>query len=397
MSDVPLGCLLSGGIDSAAITATMSGLMSEPVKTFSVAFAEREANELEFARLVARRFKTDHHEVLLDPATFLDALPRMVWHEDEPIAHLASVALYFVCALAGEHVKVVLTGEGSDETLAGYGRYRTTLLNMALGERYESIVPSAIRTAIRRGVRALPPGSIAQRKLSRSFLALPSDFESLYFDNFAVFSLERQAQLLTPEFRAQITDARPYDHLEAFRVARSDASRLNQLLYVDIRTYLHELLMKQDQMSMAASIESRVPFLDHPLVEFTAQLPEKLKLRGLTTKYILRRSMAGLLPEEILERPKMGFPVPFGQWMRGRFRHVLDEFVIGPRAMARGILHPSAVRSLVAAHVSGKENHAQRLWSLINLEIWQRIHLDGEPIEQIQLTTPAARPVVVAR
>jgi len=396
MSDVPLGCLLSGGIDSAAITAEMSGLMSEPVKTFSVAFTEREANELEFARLVARRFKTDHHEILLDPSHFLDALPRMVWHEDEPIAHLASVALYFVCCLAGEHVKVVLTGEGSDETLAGYGRYRTTLLNMGVGERYESLIPSAVRSMVRRGVGALPKGSIAQRKLSRTFLALPSDFETLYFDNFAVFSRERQARLLTAEFSALTKGTSPYGHLEEFRQARGSASRLNQLLYVDIRSYLHELLMKQDQMSMAASIESRVPFLDHPLVEFTARLPDDLKLHGRTTKYVLRQSMAGILPNEILERPKMGFPVPFGQWMRGKFRHVLDEFVAGPRALARGIFRPAAVQELVHSHVSGRENHAQRLWSLINLEIWQRIHLDGEAVEHIQMTGPAKRAVPAA-
>jgi len=149
-------------------------------------------------------------------------------------------------------------------------------------------------------------------------------------------------------------------------------------------------------MSMAASIESRVPFLDHPLVEFTGRLPDDLKLHGLTTKYVLRRSMAGILPAEILERPKMGFPVPFGQWMRGRFRNVLDEFVVGPRAMARGIFRPSAVQELVRSHVSGQENHAQRLWSLINLEIWQRIHFDGEPIDHIRLTEPAARTVAAA-
>ena len=395
MADVPLGMFLSGGIDSSAIAAVMSGMVDEPVKTFSVAFAEREANELEYARVVARAFKTDHHEIIVSPEEFFDALPRLVWHEDEPIAHPSSVALNFVSRLAARHVKVVLTGEGSDELLAGYGRYRKTVYNLALGARYHKLVPTALRRAVASGVESLPSGSRARRKLARTFLCLEPDIETIYFDNFSVFSRAMQRDLLTPEARERTGATDPYRAVTAY-LAKTDAvSLLNRLLYVDMKTYLHELLMKQDQMSMAASIESRVPFLDHKLVEHTARLPERMKLRGLTTKYILRRAMKGVLPEQILTRPKMGFPVPIGAWFRGRYQHVVDEYVLGERASSRNLFKQDFVRGLVARHRSGAEDHTERLWSLVNFEMWMRQFVDGERadsprgVEAEAVTAPA--------
>ncbi|HEX5706407.1 MAG TPA: asparagine synthase (glutamine-hydrolyzing) [Pyrinomonadaceae bacterium] len=380
MADVPLGMFLSGGIDSSAIAAVMSTLVSEPIKTFSVAFAEREANELEYARLVARAYRTDHHETVVTPHEFFDALPRLVWHEDEPIAHPSSVALYFVSELAARHVKVVLTGEGSDELLAGYGRYRKTVYNLALGARYHALAPAAARRAVASAVKALPAASRLRQKLARTFLSVAPDIESIYFDNFAVFPREMQARLLTPETKERIGSdgLDPYAEVRSILARTDAASLLNRLLYADTKTYLHELLMKQDQMSMAASIESRVPFLDHKLVEYTARLPERMKLRGWTTKYILRRSMKGVLPEQILTRPKMGFPVPFGAWVRGEFRHVIDEYVLGERARARGLFDASFVRSLTSEHLSGAADHSERLWALVNFEMWMRRFIDGE-------------------
>jgi asparagine synthase (glutamine-hydrolysing) len=380
MSDVPLGMFLSGGIDSSAIAAVMSGMVAEPIKTFSVAFAEREANELEYARLVAQTFKTDHHEVVVSPEAFFAALPKLVWHEDEPIAHPSSVALFFVSQLASEHVKVVLTGEGSDELLAGYGRYRKTILNVQAGTRYQQLAPRGLRNAIRKQIEDMPVGSRLRQKLLRTFLTLSPDLESIYFDNFAVFPRAMQQDLLTQETQARlgVSVADPYSIMRGVLAETDARSLLDRLLYADIKTYLHELLMKQDQMSMAASIESRVPFLDQKLVEFSAALPERLKLRGATTKYILRASMKGLLPETILTRPKMGFPVPVGAWFRGAFRNVVDEYVMSERAAARGIFETSFVRSLVRQHQEGGEDHSERLWALVNFEIWQRQFFDGE-------------------
>lgn len=377
MADVPLGMFLSGGIDSSAIAAMMSGLVSEPIKTFTVAFAEREANELDYARLVAKTFKTDHYETIVSPQQFFDALPKLIWHEDEPLAHVASVPLYFVSRLAQKHVKVVLTGEGSDELLGGYERYRKTIYNMSLGTRYQGITSDAMRRSVRRKIESLPRTSIMRRKLTRTFLCLPSDLESIYFDNFAVFPRAMQEKLFTPATQERTGELDPYRDIRRY-LSQTDATTvLDQLLFADTKTYLHELLMKQDQMSMAASIESRVPFLDHKLVEFTARLPQRLKIRGWTTKYILRESMKGILPDAIITRRKMGFPVPVGAWFRSEFRHVIDEYVLGERTMSRGIFDPVFVRSLVEQHQAGA-NHAERLWALVNFEMWLRQFIDQE-------------------
>ena len=375
MADVPLGMFLSGGIDSSAIAAMMSTMVSEPIKTFSVAFNERDANELEYARLVAKKFGTDHHEITITPDQFFEALPNLVWHEDEPIGFLASVPLYFVSKLAQQHVKVVLTGEGADETMAGYGRYAKALKLLSYGEKYESVTPGFLRDAVRGSVATLPASM--SRKLGRTFLSRESDIENLFFDNFSVFSKSMQKELFARETREKIENTDPY-FLQNALIDKCDAEDvLDKLLYADTKTYLHELLMKQDQMSMAASIESRVPFLDHKLVEFTARMPREMKLRGGTTKWILREAMKGILPTEILDRPKMGFPVPIGGWFRGDFKHIVDEYVLGSRAIERGIFDASFVKKLVAEHNAGA-NHDERLWSLVNFEIWQRQFIDGE-------------------
>jgi asparagine synthase (glutamine-hydrolysing) len=383
MADVPLGCFLSGGIDSAAIAALMTELTGGGVKTFSVAFAERDANELSYARLVASRFKTDHHEVVVEPQQFFAELPNLVWHEDEPIAHPSSIPLYFVSRLAVERVKVVLTGEGSDETLAGYGRYRTTIYNLAAGRRWEQLGGGHLRFATRALIDALPARTALRRRLAKTFLYLPADLPSLYFDNFAVFGRDRQHDLLSPDVAHAVAGIDPYATIRDF-MARTDAKTiLDQLLYADTKTYLHELLMKQDQMSMAASIESRVPFLDHPLIEYAARLPQRMKLRGLTTKYVLRQAMKGMLPDAILTRRKMGFPVPIGPWFAGEYRQVLDEFVLGPRASRRGLFNRESVARLVAEHTRHEGGHAERLWALVNVEIWHRLFIDGESADDV--------------
>ena len=384
MSDVPLGMFLSGGIDSAAITAVMATLVKEPIRTFSVAFAEREANELEYARLVAKAYRTEHRETVVSPAEFFAELPRLVWHEDEPIAHPSSIALYFVSQLAARHVKVVLTGEGSDETLAGYNRYRVTEYNARLGALYRRCVPGLARRGLSLALESLPTTSRLRQRAARTFLMRGAGLDELYFDNFAVFGRVAQRALLSPELRAQLAPVDPYAAYHRALARVGGRPLLSQLLYADVKTYLHELLMKQDQMSMAASIESRVPFLDHPLTEWVAALPQTMKLRGTTTKWILRQAMQGRLPAPILARRKMGFPVPVGSWLRGPWRPLLSEYVTGPRARARGFFDATAVERLVSEHVRGV-NHAERLWALLTFEIWARIFLDGESPWSLEL------------
>jgi asparagine synthase (glutamine-hydrolysing) len=338
---------------------------------------------LPYARLAADRLGTEHRDVTVTAAAFVAALPRLVWHEDEPIAFPSSVPLHFVARLASDHVKVVLTGEGADELFLGYNRYRVTHWNARLGRPYWTAVPRAIRRRVRTVVRALPqwPGRIARR----TFIALEPDIRDLYFENFAVFPLSAQQQVL----RCDLLEADdPYTvELRAFNEAPGDL--LDRLSRVDLQTYLLELLMKQDQMSMAASIESRVPFLDDRLVEHLVSMPGEIKLRGWRSKEILRDAVADLIPPEIMNRPKMGFPVPLDQWFRGELGPFVDEFVLGHRATARGYFDRATLQQLVNEHRSGRARHADRLWLLINLEIWLRTFVDGDEPADVRRGAPS--------
>ena len=388
MADVPLGMFLSGGIDSSAIAAIMARLIDRPLQTFSVAFKDRAFNELEYAREVARAIGAVSHEVVIDDHDFFGALPRLVWHEDEPIAHPSSVPLYFVSELARQHVIVVLTGEGSDELLAGYGKYPRVAWNWRAGTVYERMLPAPVRASIARGLVPMLPGKLA-RYAKRSFLTMDRSPEAMFFDNFASIRLADQQRLLAPAFRSAVTPAGAYaSSLGYFTTPNGASTLLDRLLYTDIKTYLVELLMKQDQMSMATSIESRVPFLDHKLVEFAATLPDSWKLSGFTTKRILRESMKGLLPESILNRPKMGFPVPFAGWMRGAWNGVARDVLLDKRSRERGIIDPPAVDALLRDHAAGRTEGGDRLWSLLNLELWHRTFIDGDGIQT--LPAPAA-------
>jgi asparagine synthase (glutamine-hydrolysing) len=378
MTDVPLGLFLSGGIDSTALAVLMAPMVGGPIQTFSVGFNDPNANELPYARLAARAIGAQHHEIVVSPEQFFGALPRLIWHEDEPIATPASVPLHFVSRLARDHVKVVLTGEGSDELFLGYHRYAATIWNERLGRVYARLAPAALRREVRRRVPALP--TAIRRRAERSFLALPATPRHLFFDNFAVFSESRQHHLVADRRLLAARDIYA-DGLRHY--AAAPGGSLEGMSHADLQTYLVELLMKQDQMSMAASIESRVPFLEHELVEYVSAMPGRFKIRGRHTKAVLRAAVESVVPREILHRPKMGFPVPLGRWLRGPFAPVIDEFVLGSRAVRRGLFVPSALRRLAEEHRAGIADHGDRLWLLVNLEIWQRMFLEGEEPGQL--------------
>ena len=389
MADVPLGIFLSGGLDSSAIAALMARMIDRPLETFSVAFRQQAFSELRYARQVAAAIKANSNEIVIDERDFFDALPRLVWHEDEPIAHPSSVPLYFVSKLARERVTVVLTGEGSDELLAGYGKYPRALANWRAGAIWGA-APDPLRQFVARTIVARLPGRVG-RYARRSFLAIPRTPEAMFFDNFAAIGLSRQRNLLSPRLSRRSTAAAYAVSRAYFDAPNGHSTTLDRLLYADLKTYLVELLMKQDQMSMAASIESRVPFLDHPLVEFAARLPPRMKLRGFTTKWILREAVKPLLPDAILKRPKMGFPVPFGEWLRGSGADVARDVLLDTRARQRGLTNPKAVAALVDGHASGAVDAGDALWSLMNLELWYRTFIDGDGVQT--LPAPASQPL----
>jgi asparagine synthase (glutamine-hydrolysing) len=362
MSDVPLGLFLSGGVDSSALLGLMSRAMREPVRTFAVGFDEPGASELAYARLAASSAGALHRELVVTRDEFLDAMAALVWHEDEPVAFTSAVPLFLLSKLAARKVKVVLTGEGSDELFLGYSKYRLAAWNERLDRVFWSHVPAAVRALARRALSHAP--SRVARYAKRSVLGSPPGLRSRLFDAFAVFPEALQRELLADRQALERRD--PY------------AEALGVAAYVDLQTYLVELLMKQDRMSMAASIETRVPFLDHRLVEYAASIPVDDKLRGLSTKAVLRDAVGDLVPKEILARSKMGFPVPFGRWLRGGRRDVVDEYVLSPRALRRGLFDTQALRTIVEEHRLGAADHGERLWLLVNLELWQRIFLEGE-------------------
>ena len=377
MSDVPLGVFLSGGLDSSVIAALTAKSRSEPIQTFAVGYGEEAFSELPFARQVAKHIGSEHHEVRLSRQEFFDSLPSLIWHEDEPIVWPSSVSLYSVAKLARERVTVVLTGEGSDETLAGYTRYAWTLKNAAWDRIYRSATPAVLRKAVRAVINGSGLPANLRRKLEHTFLVRDGgSWPSFYFDNFySAFSAQEQDELLSDNAKAASRDAYAgsMQHWE-----HSSGDLLHRLLYTDIKTYLVELLMKQDQMSMAASIESRVPFLDHKLVEFTASIPAQYAIKGFAGKQILKEAVEDLLPHDIIYRKKMGFPTPWAYWLAGSQLNDLEKMLLSPRTLERGFFKPEAVKRLFAEHRAGRRDHGNRIWRLLNLETWMRVCIDRE-------------------
>jgi asparagine synthase (glutamine-hydrolysing) len=388
MSDVPLGVFLSGGLDSSAVAALTTKIRQEPIQTFSVGYGEQEFSELPYARTVAEHLRSRHHEIHLNWGDFFQTLPRLIWHEDEPVVWPSSVALYFVARLAREHVTVVLTGEGSDETLAGYTRYAWTLLNSRMDRVYRSMTPAGLRALLRSAIGRTPISAAYKRKLEHTFLGRDgASWPSFYFDNFyCAFSASDQDELLTPDAKQSAGDA----YAGSMRYwNRSSGDLLHRLLYTDIKTYLVELLMKQDQMSMAASIESRVPFLDHALVEFTATIPAKYSTKGMAGKCILKSAVADLLPEAIMSRKKMGFPTPWEYWLKGPQLKVLEQLLLEPRTLQRRLFRQEILQRLFAEHRSGARDHGNRIWRLLNLELWLRVCVDGDSVAGFVAQTSA--------
>ena len=388
MSDVPLGMFLSGGLDSSAIAALMKRMRSEPVKTFAVGYKEAAYSELAYARQVSQAIGTDHHEIVITSDDFFNALPRLIWHEDEPIAWPSSVSLYFVSKLAAEHVTVVLTGEGSDELFAGYHRYQHYLFNRRWADLYK-VAPAFVR----KGVRSTIDSSTlisrdVRRKLQHTFLGRDASVESLQLDNFygAFSASERNAMLL------KANGSNPYESYLEYWNSRS-GSTLAQMLYADAKTYLVELLMKQDGMSMACSIESRVPFLDHKFVEFAARVPDNLKIRDKSGKYIMKKATEDLLPHDIIYRTKMGFPTPLRQWFRDKENDPIISLLLRRKSFLSEYVNLNYVEELVAKQRGGVEDATDRLWRLLNLQVWGEMMFAGRQEEYWDglLTTAPAR------
>jgi asparagine synthase (glutamine-hydrolysing) len=377
ISDVPLGAFLSGGIDSSAVVAMMSRISSGPVKTFSIGFDEPEYDELRYARQVAERFGTEHHELVVRPdATAI--LPKLAWHYDEPFGDSSAVPTYYVAQMTRQYVTVALNGDAGDEDFGGYDRYVANLLAASF-DRWPGA--GLLRRAIRSGLHLWPQSGRRTSLLyrGRRFLdGLTEQPERRYARWFCHFYGDRKDELCSPEFRAAWGEDALEVLLTAYR--ESDApDLLDATLGVDAALYLpDDLLVKVDIASMAHSLEARSPFLDHEFMEFAATIPSDLKVRGRVKKYILKRALSGLLPDEILHRPKMGFGVPIDHWFRHELRDLTYDTLLGPRCLARGYFRPETLHRLLDEHTRGTANWHYLLWTLLMLELWHQTYVDGD-------------------
>jgi asparagine synthase (glutamine-hydrolysing) len=369
VSDVPLGAFLSGGVDSSTIVALMAQEMSEPVKTFSIGFAEDSYNELKYARVVAKHFGTDHRELIVTPDV-CHVIDELLWHFDEPFADQSVIPTYYVSKLAREHVKVALSGDGGDELFAGYTRY--AIDRKRQGFEY---LPRVVRQRFIKSLsQRLPHGARGRNYLYN----VSQDPVERYIDSISVFTNLVKSDLYSEDFLGTLRRYHPAAALYrefATRVRSGDA--IDRLLYLDSKTYLPgDILTKVDRMSMAVSLEARVPLLDHVLIEFVARMPSSWKMRGLESKFIFKEAVKGLVPDEILNRPKQGFGVPIATWINDQLRERIDDTLSEQRTRQRGFIRPEYIDVLRGEHNRGRRDHSQALWTVLMFELWCRTYVD---------------------
>ncbi len=370
VSDVPLGAFLSGGVDSSTIVALMAREMAEPVKTFSIGFKEDSFDELKYARIVAKRFGTDHHEFIVTPDV-CGIIDKLIGHFDEPFADQSMIPTYYVSKLAREHVTVVLSGDGGDELFAGYTRYAVDLSR----QRFERL-PRFFRNTVMRSLSEhMPHGARGRNYLYNVSL----DPIERYIDNISVFNALNRASLYSDEFVEELANTQPATAMyRAYAQSVATGDQIDRLLYLDSKTYLPgDILTKVDRMSMAVSLEARVPLLDHELIEFVGRMPSSLKMKGNQAKYIFKQAIKGIVPDELLNRPKQGFGVPINVWINDQLRGRIHDTLRDSVTRHRGYLRGDYIDVLLDEHERGRRDHAPALWTLLILELWFRTFVDG--------------------
>ena len=372
VSDVPLGAFLSGGIDSSAVVALMAKLSNTPVKTFSIGFKEPKYDETRYARIVARKFGTEHHEFTVEPdaAAVLD---KLVWHYDEPYSDASALPTYYLSKLTRGHVTVALNGDAGDENFGGYRRYLVNVI-----AEYLYAIPGPLRRlasgAAFQGGKLFRENRMFSKKLRILANTLTMEPREGYASLMTNLNAEDKRRLYSDDF-ARSVNLSAAEKLIATLYRRSDAQDLvDATLNADLNLYLpDDLLVKVDIASMAVGLEARSPMVDHEFIEFVARLPSRFKISGLTLKAIFKKALKGLLPAEILGRRKMGFDVPLEHWFRGQLRDFLCDILLSRQAVERGYFKPSAVKALVDDHLSGGIDHQSQLWNLLMLELWHRV------------------------
>ncbi len=370
ISDVPLGAFLSGGIDSSTVVGLMARHMDQPVKTFSIGFHEDSYNELKYARLTAKKFGTDHHEFFVTPDIW-EIVEELAWHFDEPFADSSAIPTYMVSKLAREHVTVVLSGDGGDELFAGYTRYLVEQQRSGFAN-----LPAFMRKGIMQPLsRRLPHGARGRNYLHNISL----DPLDRYLDSVSIFTGLNKQLLYSEDFRRRLGgDGFIAARFRDYGMKVKTGEPLDRLLYIDSKTYLPgDILTKVDRMSMAGSLEARVPLLDHKVIDFVTRIPASMKLTGHETKHLFKRAIKDLVPEEILNRPKQGFGVPIQEWINQQLRDRLRDTLREPRTRQRGYVEPAYLDVLLDEHERGRRDHSMALWALLMLELWHRQFVDS--------------------
>ena len=375
ISEVPLGAFLSGGIDSGLVVALMSKLLAEPVKTFSIGFDDPSFSELPYARLVAEKYRTDHHEFIVKP-NVPDIIDELISHHDAPFYDSSAIPTYYVSQFAREHVTVALSGDGGDEMFAGYDIYLANEF-----ARHYCRIPKLIRNAVEPVLSWVPEskGYVNRGRVVREFVRGASLEPLSRYTRWAT-KIKREARerlYLSTELRSQLREPDEF-FLTPYFEAPQNTTELNRLLYIGTNTDLPcDMLVKVDRMSMAHSLEVRSPFLDYRLFEFAAGLPDRAKLRGRTTKVMLRQLARQLLPRSTWNRPKRGFSIPLDRWLREDLKVFTEDILFDPRTEARGMFDNRAVREFVAQHCQGAVSRSRELWTLLTIELWQRLYIDS--------------------
>jgi len=383
ISDVPLGALLSGGTDSSIVVALMARASSEPVKTFSIGFKQADFNEAPYARLVAERFHTDHHELILEP-DIVGTVEKLTRSLEEPFGDSSMLPTYFISCLARQHVTVALSGDGGDEVFAGYDRYRT-----ALHDRAFPWVPEWTRSLYRNHIHQRLPYSVPGRSLAYS-ISLPWD--KRYAEDVSLQPIFRELRLLSEDVLARAEQDDPLNALHHYLERAPAKDPLSRLLYLDSKTYLPgDILTKVDRMSMLTSLEVRVPILDHVFLEWATSLTPEWKMRGGKQKYMLKKLAQRVgVPREVLDRPKQGFALPLVHWTRHDLKDMIMSVLLEPRTLQRGYFKPEAVRQLLDEHFRQRRNHSGRIWRLLAFELWHRNYLEAMPRHETGIPLAAA-------
>lgn len=374
MSDVPLGAFLSGGIDSSSIVALMSRVTEKPIKTFSIGFDDATYNELNYANTVAKRFGTEHQEFIIQPDA-LELAEKLILQLDEPFGDFSIFPTFLVSQMARKYVTVVLSGDGGDELFAGYDTY----LAQKAARFYDGL-PTFLKTGIIEPLlRRTPPtekkkGLINRAKRYVEGAAYPDHLKHVRWMIF--LSQLEKSRLYSPDVQATLDGTFPYTFIENHFTEINSDDDLDRQQYVDIMTYLvDDILVKVDRMSMAVSLEARVPFLDHRVVEFAATIPSRLRLKGNQTKYVLKKAMVDILPREILNRGKEGFSIPIKNWLKNELKPMMLDTLSENRLRQDGFFEPKYVARLIDDHLNGVENHSHRLWALMMFTQWHDIYM----------------------